>query len=161
MTATYDKIATYTVPSSASSYTFSVIPATYTDIALIVGGTGSGDASIMMRFNGDTGSNYSTTFLYGTGSVAVSGRVANDSWIVAMGRINTTGGASVINIQNYSNTTTNKTVIGRGSGGATLVIAAVGLWRSTAAINSITLSPESSVTFATGTTFTLYGIKAE
>jgi len=114
----------------------------------------------MMRFNGDTGNNYSTTYLYGTGSSAVSGRVANDSWIVAMGRINTTGGASVINIQNYSNTTTYKTALGRGSGAATLVIAGVGVWRSTTAINSITLSPESGQSFSTGAVLTLYGIKA-
>ena len=35
----------------------------------------------------------------------------------------------------------------------------VGLWRSTAAINTITLSANAD-TFAAGTTATLYGIKA-
>lgn len=161
MTATYDKIATYTVPSATSSYTFSSIPGTYTDLVLIIGGTGSGDASIQIRFNGDTGSNYSTTFLYGTGSSAVSGRASNQTYIQGMARINTTGGSGVINVQNYSNTTTNKTVVGKGGGAASLVIMSVGLWRSTSAITSMTLFPEGSNTFSTGAVLTLYGIKAE
>jgi len=60
---------------------------------------------------------------------------------------------------NYSNTTTNKTVIGRHNG-ASGPVASVGLWRNTAAINSIRISNSSAVNFTIGSTFSLYGIKA-
>ena len=64
-----------------------------------------------------------------------------------------------MSIQNYANTTTYKTMISRASDATQNAIAYVGLWRSTSAINSITLSV-SAGTFAIGSTFTLYGIKA-
>lgn len=159
-TPTYDKIATYTAPSSQSSYTFSTIPSTYTDLVIIVGGNGSGDASFQLQFNADTGSNYSVTFIYGTGSSAVSARASSANFIQGMGRISTTSGTSIINIPNYANTSINKTVIGRGNTASGLVIAAVGLWRNTNAITSVTLTPESGQTIATGAVLTLYGIKA-
>jgi hypothetical protein len=159
MPNTYTELRRTVVPSTTSSVTFDLTGISgYTDLVIVANGTSSGDASFMMRFNGDSASNYSTTYLYGTGSSAVSGRVSNDSYIVAMGRTNTTGGASIIQLQNYANTTTFKTVIGRGGGAATLVIAAVGLWRSTSAITSILITPESSNTISAGSTFSLYGI---
>ena len=60
---------------------------------------------------------------------------------------------------NYSNTTTYKTTLGRGSNVATDVEAIVGLWRNTAAITSITVAP-SGGNMKTGTVLSLYGIKA-
>ena len=63
---------------------------------------------------------------------------------------------------NYSNTTTNKTVLARGNNASDASYpgteAFVGLWRSTAAINRIDFSSNSK-TWNAGT-FTLYGIKA-
>jgi len=159
MPNTYTELLKTTVGTSTSSVTLSLTGISgYTDLVIVANGTSSGDASFMMRFNGDSASNYSTTYLYGTGSSAVSGRASNDTYIVGMGRTNTTGGASIIHLQNYANTTTYKTVLGRGSAAASLVIAAVGLWRSTSAITSILITPESSNTISVGSTFSLYGI---
>ena len=62
-----------------------------------------------------------------------------------------------INIMNYANTTTNKTVLTRYSDAANNIEANAGLWRSTAAINSIALAM-SSGNLIPGSTFTLYGI---
>jgi hypothetical protein len=77
--------------------------------------------------------------------------------------ISSTGvfGAGVANIQNYSNATTYKTVVSRGGAANTgmIVIAYVGLWRSTAAITTITLFSDTG-NLATGSTFSLYGITA-
>jgi hypothetical protein len=68
---------------------------------------------------------------------------------------------AIMNIQNYSNTTTNKTVVtrshSRNNGGDGDVMAITSLWRSTAAINSIKIY-YSSGNLAVGTTLTLYGI---
>jgi hypothetical protein len=67
---------------------------------------------------------------------------------------------SIINIQNYSNSTTYKTVLARSNNAATGTDATVALWRSTSAITSIDYYLNSG-SWATGSTFTLYGIKAE
>jgi hypothetical protein len=61
---------------------------------------------------------------------------------------------------NYANTTTFKTHISRSNNSSNFVMATVGLWRSTAAITSITLLTNTADTFSVGSTFTLYGIKA-
>lgn len=159
MPATYEPIAKYTVSSSQSSYTFSSIPSTYTDLIIIVSGTSSSDISYRLQFNSDTGSNYSFTYLYGDGSSATSGRQTNQAFIGGMARTGTTQGNGIIHIMNYSNTTTYKTAIGTGGTAAVLIIENVGTWRSTSAINSMTLITESG-TVSTGSTFTLYGIKA-
>lgn len=160
--STYTPIATTTLGSAAASYTFSSIPSTYTDLVLIIGGSNvSGDQGIVTQVgNGsiDTGSNYSTTYLLGNGSSASSGRASNDTSIIA-GRMDANPSTSIIHYMNYSNTTTYKTVLGRGNDG-TYVIQHVGLWRSTAAINTIKVYNLSSVNFATGTVITLYGIAA-
>jgi hypothetical protein len=60
---------------------------------------------------------------------------------------------------NYSNTTTNKTALIRGNNAALFTDATVGVWRSTAAITSITLASDGAA-FDSGSTFNLYGIAA-
>jgi hypothetical protein len=166
MTATYEKIATTTITTNTASYTFSSIPSTYTDLVLIMGNVNNTDASqTLMQFNSDTGSNYSRTALDGNGSSASSVRNSSQTSIMLEyagypsfdGSKNYTG---VWNIMNYANSTTYKTVLGRGSSASTGVVASVGLWRSTSAITSIKIQPAYGNSF-TYATFTLYGIKSE
>ena len=66
---------------------------------------------------------------------------------------------AIVQFQNYSNTTTYKTVLSRGNNASNLVEAFVGLWRSTSAITAIDIKTQSG-NFSIGSTFTLYGIKA-
>jgi hypothetical protein len=160
MSSTYEKIATTTLGSATATVTLSSIPATYTDLVLIINGTIVGaDGGNLVRYNGDTGNNYSYTQMYGTGSATASNRDSNIS-NMQLGRQGSVQSTSIINVQNYSNTTTYKTAIARGSNTGGIVVAQVGLWRNTAAINSIAVSNESG-NFNSGCTFTLYGIKAE
>jgi hypothetical protein len=161
MPNTYVALRTETVTGSpATSVTFSLSGISgYTDLVIVSNGTSSGDASFQVQFNGDTTSGlYSTTYLYGTGSSAISGRSTSANFIVGMGRTNTTGGVSILQLQNYANTNTFKTILGKGGGAASLVITSIGLWRNTNAITSITLTPEGSNTISIGSTFSLYGI---
>jgi hypothetical protein len=65
MTATYEKIATSTLGSTASDVTFSSISGSYTDLVLIVNETCSTGSGLNVQFNSDTGSNYSSTYMYG------------------------------------------------------------------------------------------------
>jgi hypothetical protein len=164
--STYFPIATTTLGTAAASVTFSSISGSYTDLILITTGTAAATNPVnglKLQFNGDTGSNYSTTFMYGTGSSAESGRSSSAAFI-SIARADTTQSNGITHIQNYSNSTTNKTVLSRGNvasaGQFPLAIAYVGLWRNTAAITSMTISHENSVNFNAGFIFTLYGISA-
>jgi hypothetical protein len=161
---TYTPIATTTLGSSASSYTFSSIPSTYTDLVLVATGTNSVGASINLTFNSDTGSNYSVTILSGDGGSAQAARYSSQTYIRSTYNEGWSSGAAnigniVFNIQNYSNTTTYKNALVRANKTSGGTGASVGMWRSTSAINSITLTSGSG-TLEVGCTFTLYGISA-
>jgi hypothetical protein len=160
MAKTYEPIATYTIPSSTASYTFSSIPATYTDLVLITSTkyVSSGGFS-KLTFNGDTATNYSTTIVLGDGSTASSSRTTNQNFIAFGYDANTEISTQIVHIQNYANATTFKTVLNRHSAAGTRAEALVGLWRKTPeTISSLTLTGGNN--YATGSTFTLYGIKA-
>lgn len=159
MAVTYEPIATTTLTSQQSSVTFSSISGSYTDLIYIIynksGGTNSG-----VRFNSDSGTNYSNTQLYGDGSAAYSLQQSNRAQ--ALGGVIQADATIIGNVMNYSNTTTYKTLIARGgSGSATYLDAVVSLWRSTSAITSITFIQDTQTSnWNTGSTFTLYGVKA-
>jgi hypothetical protein len=162
-TATYALIETVTLGSATSSVTFNVSGLGYTDLVLVTATASdlsSQSDQINCRFNSDSGTNYSNTLIYGTGTTAASGRVANTT-ATSIGRHEQNEFCiGVTHIMDYSNATTNKTIISRGSSGNNIVIAYTSLWRNTAAITSIALTPSSATNFDTGSTFNLYGIQA-
>jgi len=164
--STYTPIATQTLSSAAASVTFSSIPQGYTDLVVVMnGGTTANDSFANLTFNSDSGSNYSVTILYGTGSAAGSSRYSNQAriflgYIAAWNSTNQFN--SILQINNYSNTTTFKTALFRANSPAGTAYpgteASVGLWRSTSAISTITIEANTT-TFIAGTTFSLYGIQ--
>ena len=159
---TYTPIQTTTLGSAAASYTFSSIPSTYTDLILVVtaGNSTGANYSGTIQFNGDTGTNYSYTEVYTSGSSAFSYRATNSNNIFCIRTNSTlTAAPSIIQVQNYSNTTTYKTALARAGTNDTIEMV-VGLWRSTSVINSIKVLSESPTNFIVGSTFTLYGIAA-
>ena len=159
MALTYEKIESQTLSTNESSVTFNVIPDTYTDLVLIGrGSTTTGGGNVAMRFNGDTGSNYSRTRLLGDGSASSTERQTS-STSVAVGDWSTGNSMIRVNIQSYANPNVYKTVISRSDEVSFVLSAFVGLWRSTAAITSLVFfKPGGNLT--SGSTFTLYGIKA-
>lgn len=159
MASTYEKIATTTLGSNQGTVTFSSISGAYTDLVLIInGGNATGNYATAFRFNGDTGSNYSDVRLYGNGTSALSDRDNYIFFYTLSAGQNNLNGVQIVNIQNYSNTTTYKTALMRSNYAAGTVGAGVGVWRNTAAVTSISTSPEFSVNWLSGSTFTLYGI---
>lgn len=163
MAATYEPIATTTLSSAASSIIFNSIANTYTDLRIVITGTSSTDyALVRFRLNGDTGSNYSFTRLYGTGSSATSDRSTSQtvgSLDAYNGMMTATPTMATLDIFNYAGST-NKTTLGTGAqdlNGSGTVSTTVSLWRDTSAVTSVTLLL-SSGNFASGTTATLYGI---
>lgn len=162
-TATYALIESQTLGSNTTSLTFSSIPGTYTDLLLVANtrlvSSGSG-TNYLVRFNGDTGSNYSITYLTGNGSAASSGRATNQtSMDTAYLPNNSDLGVIKYSINDYSNATTYKTLLSRSDQAASGVFAYVGLWRSTAAITSLTIIG-GTTNILSGSTFKLYGIEA-
>jgi hypothetical protein len=165
MTATYENIATTTLSSNTTTVTFSGITGSFTDLVIVIAGlnsgTTSGDFSIRVgNGSADSGSNYSRTFITGDGSSAGSNRGSNQTSSFGSIGKGTSPGNVLVQFMNYSNTTTNKTFLIRSNAAAEIVGAVVGLWRSTSAINYLEFAALTNQ-FATGTTFTLYGIKAE
>ena len=168
MAKTYEAIASQTLGSNTSAVTFSSIPATYTDLVLLTfirtihGATQSVDC--YLRINGDTGSNYSRTYLAGNGTSAISGRESNQTRIGAFygpggGATSNSFAAQVLHIPSYANTNVFKTVLAVIGHAGDATGRVVGLWRSTSAITSLEIAPASE-TMVTGSTFSLYGIKA-
>ena len=148
MAGTYEIISTQTLVTATSAVNFSSIPQTYTDL--------------VARFNSDSSSLYSRTYLSGNGTSASSARGTGEAQgYTTADTTSNLSNVGLLNIMNYSNATTFKTFIGRENIPASSVQATVGLYRSTSAITTVSfLSPSATATIAGGSTFTLYGIKA-
>ena len=155
-----------TLASSASSVTLDLTGITgYTDLMIVCSPTNNQSinaADFTLNFNGDTTSGlYSQTILTANGSLATSKHNTgnNNSMYLTYYAAPSSGNPStwIMNIQNYANTTTYKTVLARGNNAASGIDATVGLWRNTNAIISILVS-NTVGTFSAGSTFTLYGI---
>jgi hypothetical protein len=160
---TYVALATNTLASAVGSVTFSSISGAYTDLVLVLNIKSTSSNYPTMILNSDGSSLYSTTALKGDGTTAASGRNSNTTvmYIAESATIPSDEFKfnSILHFMNYSNTTTNKTVLIRTNGTTTSVEAVVGLYRSTSAITAIQITASAS-TFAIGSTFTLYGIAA-
>ena len=162
---TYTPIKTVTLSSAVAEVSFTSIPSSYTDLVLVCNGKMvSGTANNnLLGFNGDSlslSTNYSRTYLYGDGASALSGRSTNTTSLAFPYFDGTNFNITIVNIMNYANTTTYKTAISRNSQPLETTTAEVGLWRSTAAISTITITRGGSINFDTGSTFSLYGIAA-
>lgn len=161
---TYALINSTTLTSAQASITFSDIPGTFTDLVLVSRYGLSADADSQVYVNGvSTGTSYSETFLRGNGSTASSGRRSNQPyWLHGLAAVTVpTTLTSVVTHQflDYSNTTTNKTLITRINDAGAQVAARVGLYTSTSAITSITIAGISA-NLLSGSTFRLFGITA-
>ena len=161
--ATYEPIATATGDGSSGTITFSSISG-YTDIRAILIGTTTTSVVLGMRFNGDSTTLYSQTYLSGNGTTASSYRESTQN----RNYLHSTAGTStiipqmwIVDIFNYAGST-NKTSLVQCSmdfNGSGAVEREVCLYRSTSAITSVSFITGSGA-FSTNFTATLYGIKA-
>jgi hypothetical protein len=167
-TGSYDALATYTVPSGGvSSITFAGFPTNgqyqHLQIRMISRNTTASNQSLALRFNSDSGSNYSYHRLYGFGSGTGADGTANASSVLVGVETNTssTFGASITDILDYQNTNifkTTRSLTGWENNSDGRLFFLSGNWRSTSAITSITITPESN-SFAEYSQFSVYGVK--
>jgi len=158
MATTYDKIASTTMAGTSASVTFSSIPATYTDLRLVVVATTSVADSISLQFNGDTAANYSITILNGSGAAASSTRSSGSTRIFSNNNLSTTvPKLYTADIFSYAGSTFKTTLISLAgdTNGAGSIETNVGLYRSTSAITQVVVGLGGGN--LTGTA-TLYGI---
>lgn len=171
--STYESIATISVGSGgATTATFSSIPQTYTHLQLRFIGkanTALSAFSAGIRYNSDSGTNYTFHALYGgggSGSTSAFGSV-NQSYDYSANVLGTNTtfnfGVNVLDILDYTNTNKFKTIRTlsgadrNGAGGAVGFSGA--MWRNTAAINSISISSGGYGDWLQYSHFALYGIK--
>jgi hypothetical protein len=169
----FESIATVSVGSGgAANVEFTSIPATFTHlqvraIARTTRTGSSGNDYLGIKFNSDSGSNYAYHLLYGNGST-VTAQASTSSTTIYNGNAPRDGatasiyGVNVFDILDYANTNKYKTVRtlgGADTNGAGQITFSSGLWMSTSAITSITLSPESD-SWKQYSTFALYGIRS-
>ena len=166
MATTYEKIATTTLGAGAFDFTLNSIPATYTDLRLVIVGKGDGGEIYPEGYlNGvTTGSLYSNTLLQGNGASATSGRNSNANRLnlgAPQYPNNTNFTFITVDLFSYAGSTfkTLLTTVSTDKNGTGGVARTVSLFRSTSAITSITITDGgAAVGWATGTTATLYGI---
>ena len=164
---TYTPIATTTLNSDTNNVTFSNIPGTYTDIVVVAflksnrSATASG---IFVYPNG--GVNYVTfTNLTGDGTSAGASRIPSANAFTGFYHEVTAASANdftvaIYHFNNYSNTTTYKTVLYRTNLPSIAVKAYASRIPTTSAITSLQWSDQNGTGFISGSTFTLYGILA-
>ena len=162
MATTYEKIATTTLGSATSTITFSSIAASWTDLRIVCTYLTTASGNVRLRFNSDTGTNYSGTQLAGLGTSAISDRVTSGTFAYTVG--NSTSSSTIpflleADIFSYAGSTYKTCLISTSAdlNGSGSVEKWVDLYRSTSAINAILLYP-SSGNFDIGTTATIYGI---
>jgi len=168
--SSYESIATVTVSgSSTTTVTFSSIAGTYKSLQVRAIWRSAG-GSLGYSLNGDTSSIYTIHNLAGDGSTVSaqgSGGVSPNSGLNALFQYLTGDNATystvgIIDLIDYASTTKYKTV--RAFGGNDINAAggevdlSSSLWRSTAAVTSLSLVTNAA-NFTAGSTFALYGIK--
>lgn len=161
MATTYEPIATTTLGTAATTITLSSIPATYTDLRLVMTGTSAGSASLFFRFNGvTTGTLYSTTRIDGEGVTVSSATSSSDNQITTSAQFGTTSPImAILDLFSYAGST-NKTCLWDASAdqnGSGTKRVGVGLFRSTSAITSISVF-SGGTNMDIGTKISLYGI---
>ena len=157
-TPTYTALANITLGSSASSVSFSSIPASFRDLVVVFAGTRTGNNNVNVRFNGDTGSNYTyvgaSTYL----DTSDSSGTTSTQIISTLGGLQTGTQLNVIfQFLDYSATDKHKQTLSRFSQTGSETVMMAGRWANTAAITSIQVFTGNN-DFGSGSTFALYGI---
>lgn len=164
----YESIQTVLVGAGGqSSISFTLIPATYKHlqiraIAKSTGAATQGDLTL----NSDTGNNYAWHQLFGSvSSIGADNSINRANIVGAVSLVNSSISSvfagSIIDILDYAETNKFKTVrylVGQDENASGVITFNSGLWRSTSAITTITITARSN-SIAQYSSFALYGIK--
>jgi hypothetical protein len=167
MPSTFTLIASHTIPSATSAYTFSDIPSTYTDLKLVWSVLQTVNTDAILTFNGNTsGYNYRSIFDVNQTSGApdtYGGNVTTGLILQYFWGSGTTFNAGGMYITNYASATpkaiwTDNTQPNLTANNNFSLVPMSHNWSNTAAITSLTFTPGGG-NLAANTQFSLYGIK--
>lgn len=167
MANTFELISSTTIGvGGASSYTFTAIPSSYTDLVLKMSTreNTTGIRNLEVWFNSNTTS-YSGKVVYGTGSATGSDTITTQRIGInePSNFTSSTFNNFEIYIPNYAGSN-NKAYVSDSvnENNATLAYAVINAayWSNTAAITSISIAPQSGASFVENSTFYLYGVKS-
>ncbi len=167
LTQIYDNL----LVAAAANFDITSIPGSYNHLWLILYLRGTKSATSVqprLTFNNDTGTNYDSQKQYASAGTGGAGGTIGQAYIDltdASAASSDTGAVSAIEalIPQYAGTTFHKTVTGKGfnpraySSGNEYVMNTGGLWKNTAAITRITVTPDSN-NWDAGSRATLYGM---
>jgi hypothetical protein len=164
----YESITTVTAGAGGSaSIDFTSISSAYTHLQLRgINRNTSTSNTFRLRFNSDTGSNYTRHYLFGDGATA-SVAAGTSQTSIGVGIISTSSNSAsifsgfVIDILDYANTSKYKTMRSLGgydANGSGNIGIFSGVWMNTAAITSISLFSDAG-NQNQYSSFALYGIK--
>ena len=162
----------YLEVDSITSVAFTSIPATYEHLQLRISSRdlyGTTYDWIFLRFNSDSGTNYSSHAMEGysssTNGVEETGKTYARLGVAVGSHANVptaTYSTNVIDILDYANTNKNTTMMGLGGNalGAQSVRPSSALWGDTDAVNRIDVYVLYTAAWERGTEMTLYGLKS-
>jgi hypothetical protein len=166
--SSFESIAT-AIPTSGSAITFSSIPSTYKHLHIRFSVKApSGNPSLNLNYNGDTGSNYTIHTVSGNGSaISAAANTPRTNFPIAWnyGMVATYQNVAIVDILDYSLTTkykTSRAFYGQDDNSnstASNLELNSSVWMNTAAINSITVTVTGGLAYQSGSTISLYGIK--
>jgi hypothetical protein len=127
----------------------------------------TGGNNVTVRLNGDTGANYAIHRLRGNGSTVVALGLGSTTAmsLFASSALNDTAnafGVAILDIADAYSTTKNKTIRSlqacRVATDPAIELRS-GFWNNTSSMTSVTMTPETTGSFVSGSRFSLYGIK--
>jgi hypothetical protein len=165
----YDLLETTVLGSSAASVTFSNLGnySAYKHLqirAVTRGDVATSDYNIKVTLNSDTGSNYAFHNIRGNGSTVTSAASTSQAFMAAFLTMGTSVAdiwpAAVVDILDFNNANKNTTIrsLNGWAGSANAIHLRSGFWNNTAAVTTITLTPNSG-NLITGSRISLYGYK--
>lgn len=167
---TFTQIGTAQVVGAggAANITFSTIPSTYTDLVIkysLRSNVSGVNESVGIRFNSDSGANYTYKRLYGTGSAVGSDSPgSNYSWggyVAGDTSTASTFGNGEMYVPNYAGSTNKSNSadgVGENNSSTAFMSLHANLWSNSAAITSITLLPINGTSWNQHSTAYLYGV---
>lgn len=168
----FELIQTATASGSSATITFTSIPSTYKHLQLRMVARSSQATTggqIFININSAfTGSDtiYNTHNLFANGSSVISQSLATGStWqfgrILSANDTASAHGATIVDLLDYTDTNKNRVMryLSGANGTSARLEFGSGLWRSTTAVSSLYIQNDSLANWASGSRFSLYGIK--
>lgn len=151
-------LANINLEEASPTVEFSDIPDTYRDLVLIFTGTGSEQTNLTIAFNSDSGSNYTTVKMEGTGGGASAADQSQTYLNLTQGtNINTSPTSNAtVEIFDYSTTDKHKTILSRFNNSNDSTNLTAGRYKSTNAISTLLVATTGG-DFNAGTKVALFG----